>query len=129
MPRGGGRESRIIRGRMRLFSLIVLLALLPAPSVAVADEADTELARRRFETGKLLYDRGRYDQALVELQSAQASLQRPELDYNIGLCLDKLGRAREAADALERYIQARPDDGEAAGIWQLIAELRARAVA
>ncbi len=74
--------------------------------------------------GLLLYQRGRYSDALRELEAAKAALARPEFDYNIGLCLAKLDRPEEAADALERFVTARPDDPEAPSIRTRILELR-----
>jgi tetratricopeptide (TPR) repeat protein len=101
------------------FTLLLLLAALPAR----AD--DTDLARQRYATGKILYERGQYAEALVEMQASKRLSGRVELDYNIGMCLWRLGRGQEAADALERFARARPNDPEAASTWQLIAELRA----
>jgi tetratricopeptide (TPR) repeat protein len=107
-------------------SLVVVCCV--AASTVAADEPERELARRRFETGKLLFDQQRYAEALTEFEAAQHTLNLPAFDYNIGLCLARLDRPAEAADALERYIQSSPDDPEAAAIWQMIAQLRTTAV-
>jgi tetratricopeptide (TPR) repeat protein len=96
--------------------------------VAQADEPDKELARQRYKTGQALFQRGRAADALKEFEEGKRSFALPEFDYNIGLCLAKLDRPGEAADALESYMQAKPDDPDAAGIWRMIAELRAEAV-
>jgi tetratricopeptide (TPR) repeat protein len=101
-----------------------LIGLVLTSSVALADAAELELARRRFATGQLLYEQGRYDEALAEMKAARAALDKPQFDYNIGLCLEKLGHASEAADAFERFVRALPNDPEAPRIWQRIAELR-----
>src|SRR5207302_1891705 len=90
-------------------------------------EPDRELARTRFKAGQALFQRGRAAEALAEFEEGKRSFALPEFDYNIGLCLAKLGRPGDAADALQRYIDARPDDPEATGIWRMIAELRAEA--
>jgi tetratricopeptide (TPR) repeat protein len=108
--------------------LRLLVVLCVVQGAARADEADVELARQRYKTGQALFDRGRVADALHEFEDGKASFALPEFDYNIGLCLAKLGRPTEAADALARYIEARPDDPDAAGIWKMIAELRAEAV-
>src|SRR5258706_2386304 len=99
-----------------------------AQGLAWADEGDAELARQRYRTGQALFQRGRVEDALHEFEQGKASFALPEFDYNIGLCLAKLGRPADAADALARYIEARPNDPDAAGIWRMIAELRAEAV-
>jgi len=89
-----------------------------------ADAGDRELARQRYLTGTMLFQRGRYADALVELERGNQADPRPEFDYNIGLCLEKLGRAAEAADAFERFLAARPRDSEAEALRADIARLR-----
>jgi tetratricopeptide (TPR) repeat protein len=101
-----------------------ILASLLLCSLAYAD-SDREIAKRHYQTGIQLFGRGQYAKALEELQAAKAALDRPEFDYNIGLCLAKLDRNEEAATALERFVESRPDDPEAPAIRRRIAELRA----
>jgi hypothetical protein len=121
---GGGVKlhMRIRSIRLALVSLVMLLAVV-APARA-DDSGDREMARKRYEMGLLLFQRGKWGDALAELQAAKAALDRPEFDYNIGLCLAKLGRAREAADALERFVEARPDDPQTPSIRARIVQLR-----
>jgi tetratricopeptide (TPR) repeat protein len=103
----------------------IVVLLLACPTFA--DEPDRDLARTRFKAGQALFQRGRVAEALAEFEDGKKSFALPEFDYNIGLCLAKLDRPDEAGDALQRYIDAKPDDPEAAGIWRMIAELRAEA--
>lgn len=100
---------------------LVVAALLCS---SLAQAGDKEIARKRYEMGVLLFQRGSYSEALKELQAAKAQFDRPELDYNIGLCLAKLDRPQEAAEALERFVNARPNDPEAPSIRRRITELR-----
>jgi tetratricopeptide (TPR) repeat protein len=106
------------------FLVAALLVCSLAPTFAGADEGDKEMARKRYEMGMLLFQRGKYAESLKELQAAKAAFDRPEFDYNIGLCLAKLDRPGEAADALERFVTARPNDPEAPTIRSRITELR-----
>ncbi len=106
--------------------LVALLVLCAFGAPARSDDGDREIARKRYEMGLLLFQRGKYGDALRELEAAKSALDRPEFDYNIGLCLAKLERASEAADALERFVAARPDDPETPAIRQRIIELRAQ---
>jgi tetratricopeptide (TPR) repeat protein len=85
---------------------------------------DQDLARQRYLTGTMLFQRGRYADALVELERGKQADPRPEFDYNIGLCLEKLGRAVEAADAFDRFLVARPHDSEAEVLRADVARLR-----
>ena len=108
-------------------AVVVGLVLLAARGTGAAEESDdVVVARQRFALGQILFKQDKYADALVEFEAAQKTLHRAEFDYNIGLCLSHLARPIEAADALERYIEARPSDPEAATIWQTIATLRRR---
>ena len=115
--------------------LTVLLCLLiagstPSHVAAAADGSDqTELARRRYDTGKWLYSHDRYAEALIEFQAAQLAASPPELDFNIGQCLRQLGRPSEAADAFRRYLTARPDDPNGEDLRGEIAGLDAQVLA
>jgi tetratricopeptide (TPR) repeat protein len=106
---------------------LLFIAAIALPTAAGADEADRELARQRYATGKLLFDRGRYADALVEFEAAKDALHKPEFDYNIGICLSHLDLPGKAAEALERFITALPNDPEAPKIRKMIAELRVKA--
>jgi len=110
---------------MRLVRLLLALCVLAGAARA---EDDRELARSRYATGQALFQRGRWSEALAEFEAAKSLMKSPAFDYNIGMCLSHLDRPGEAADALERYITAKPDDPDAASIWRMVAELRAEAV-
>jgi hypothetical protein len=119
---------RFVVASPRMRSLAFASALIALTvGAAHGDPTDQELAKRRYATGQLLFRSERYREALDEFLAARASLPRPEFDYNIGMCLARLNRPTEAADALERYMTAKPDDPDAANIWRTIAELRAQA--
>ncbi|HXU74734.1 MAG TPA: tetratricopeptide repeat protein [Polyangia bacterium] len=102
----------------------IVTALVLTVGGGGAEAGDRELARQRYQTGTMLYQRGRYADALVELQRGNQAEPKPEFDYNIGLCLEKLGRTAEAADAYERFLAARPHDREAAVLRADIERLR-----
>jgi hypothetical protein len=108
---------------------VAVVCLLLLVGTAWGDAGDLELARKRFEMGRLLHERGRYQEALVELEAARALVPRPEFDYNIALCLQRLDRPGEAADAFERFLDERAGDPEAPALRQRIASLRAQAQA
>ncbi len=119
------------RGSARL-----LLAMLWASALflcwsgaARAEDESTvrsEYARRQYLAGAQAYDKGDFERALVAFESAAAINPSPELDYNVAVCLDRLGRYPAAIARYERYIGAR---GQAAGIEEArtrVAELRAK---
>lgn len=69
---------------------------------------DVALARRRFQRGVELYAAGDYEAALAELDGAYAASAAPAVLYNIGSCLERLGRLDEAIDAFEAYLAEAP---------------------
>src|SRR5438128_12647190 len=104
------------RMRSALRGVIVVLVAVAgfAPRARGAeDEAGQELSRRRYATAQLLYAQGRWAEAMAEFEAAKAAFDRPEFDYNIATCLQKLGRPAAAAEAFMRFLQARPADAEA----------------
>lgn len=108
--------------RAARFAFVAAIVICVGDGRAAA--GDQELARQRYLTGTVLFQRGRYADALVELERGKQSDPRPEFDYNIGLCLEKLGRAVEAADAFDRFLAARPLDPEAEVLRADVARLR-----
>jgi tetratricopeptide (TPR) repeat protein len=99
--------------------LLLLLLLLPALARAGGDatdaDPDTEVARKHFARGSEFYRIGRYEEALREFESSRRAKGLAPLDYNIGRCLDRLERYREAIEAYRRYLDgayAAPDATE-----------------
>jgi tetratricopeptide (TPR) repeat protein len=110
--------------------VVASIAVVTAVLCGIARGGDeVDLAKRRFETGKWLYEHERYDQALVEFEAAKLASKRPQLDYNIGLCQEHLGHLNEAAEAFRRYVTALPDDAESSELRSRIARLDAELLA
>jgi tetratricopeptide (TPR) repeat protein len=121
---------------MRLATLLVLfLSLTPALAARAQSSEPTtaeseldERARIHFHAGTDYFERGDYENALRELQIAYEMSGRPALLYNLGACLERMGRLTEAADQLDAYVAAARPEGTAA-IVERAQRLRARAVA
>lgn len=84
----------------------------PEPRAKAADEE----ARRLFEAGRVAFEAGRYGDALGYFEAAHARSDRPQLLYNVGLALERLGRRRDARSAYEAYLDALPDADNAAEV-------------
>lgn len=78
----------------------------PAEPVGTADKEAAQL----FEHALKLIDGQVYDRAIVELERAYALHPDPTVLYNIGFAYAASGDPARAADALERYLAAIPDE-------------------
>src|SRR5690348_8716902 len=107
----------------------LILALLLAPAAARADgddDPDTEIAQRHFARGSASYNHADYELALREFQAARRAKPLPPLDFNIGRCLDRLERWRDAAAAYRRYLAEAPAAPDAAEVRARVEELERR---
>lgn len=92
--------------------LLLLAALVGAsalPSSARAEpcaRADRGCAKRAFEEGTAAFDRAAYAEALAAFESARAADDHPFVSFNIALCLERMGRLRDAKRELERLLQS-----------------------
>lgn len=91
-----------------------LVSVLSATAVAQEDEpTDDERAAMHFHAAQSYFDDENFEQALVEFQAARELSERPELIYNVGLTLERLGRWGEAAEAHRQFLAAAPDHPDA----------------
>jgi tetratricopeptide (TPR) repeat protein len=105
--------------------LACLLLLLQWGS-ARAEDVDTEIARRHFDTGRVYYSTGDYTHALEEFSAARKVLPLPALDFNIGRCLDRMEKPEGAIEAYRRYLQAMPEAPDAAEVRSRVEQLEKR---
>ena len=92
----------------RLLTLCALAAAL-APVFARADPAspgDVDAAREHYARGVQLYESGKYEEALVELERANALAPTGRLLYNIALVQRQLGDAAGAMRSFRSYLDA-----------------------
>jgi tetratricopeptide (TPR) repeat protein len=73
-----------------------------------SDVSDVE-ARARFESGRLAFESGRFEEALSDFRRAYELSPRPLILYNMGIAYDRLRRDAEALDAFERYLASTPN--------------------
>jgi tetratricopeptide (TPR) repeat protein len=93
---------------------------------AQADDPDTQAAQRHFERGRALYEEGRYDDAIAELDIARKLKPLPDVLLNIARTEERRENWAAAADAYQQYLQERPDAPDAAELQKRIGVLRAR---
>lgn len=80
------------------------------PSSGLSD-ADKARAKEMFENGQILYEEGRYEQAIAAWEESYRLSSYPDLLYNISSAYEKLGDYTKALDALNRYrVYAKADE-------------------
>ena len=112
----------------RCAACATLLALALGPARVAAQDARAE-AGEHFQRGLRLYEEGRDEAALAELEEAHRLSPAWQVLYNIGRVHARLGHAVEAADSYERYLRDGGEEIEAARraeVEELLAEQRAR---
>ncbi|HKQ69811.1 MAG TPA: tetratricopeptide repeat protein, partial [Polyangiaceae bacterium] len=101
-------------------------ALLAGDFAASAQTSDDEYARRHFESGAAYLQQSNYDDALREFQAAYSLSKRPQLLLNIANVYERLGKLREAIDALTQYLGDDPKSVDRTTIETRIANLKKR---
>lgn len=80
-----------------------------APASAPAANDDRQAALELDAQANAAYEAGAYESAARLFQQAHELTGDPNYLYNISACYDRLGRLREALDALEAFAQQVPD--------------------
>lgn len=108
--------------RLAWFMLAVTVVLGASSGALGQDDPRTQFMR-----GQTAYQQGDYDTAIREWTAAYAQDPRPLLQYNLSQAYERLGRATEAAAALERYVAtAEPADPNQGDARARLAALRER---
>jgi tetratricopeptide (TPR) repeat protein len=81
----------------------------PKPAPAPPEDEHQAAARRFFEAGTLLYDRGEFLDAAKEFERAFSEKPLPAFLYNIATSYDKGGDRRKAVENYRKYAVAMPD--------------------
>ncbi len=81
--------------------MIALLSLLMTEP-ALAQDSDAR-ARELYENGAMLYEEGRYEDAIAAWEEAYDLSERAALLYNIANAYERIGDYEAALDALGRY--------------------------
>ena len=104
-----------------------------APNSDAGSDDDTEdaasrdrQARQLYLDGDALYAAGRYEEAAENFRRAYELSQRPELLFNLGNALERLGQHGRAAEYLRRYL-ASPKARDAASVRERVRRLEERA--
>jgi tetratricopeptide (TPR) repeat protein len=94
--------------------------------VAQAAPEDHEVARAHFVAGSAHYDRGAYEDAIREFETAYGIAPLPEILYNLYRAHEALGHTEDAVRYLERYLPDAREVEERSVLEERLANLRAR---
>ena len=106
---------------------LVLLVTIFLASAAAAQSSPRDEARTHFAAGESRFKAGDYRGAIGEFRAADRLMPSPILTYNVALCYDKLGDARQAAALYQQYLDRRPDAPNRPQVEQRLAALAAAA--
>lgn len=87
--------------------IVVLAVLLGGVRIAAADPAAD--ARAHFQAGETHYRAARYQEAITEYEAAYAAEPLPALLFNIAQAYRLDGKAAQAIDYYQRFLDASPD--------------------
>jgi tetratricopeptide (TPR) repeat protein len=100
-------------------------ALLIAP-LPLGAQTDDENARIHFESGAAYLKQSDNESALREFQAAYALSKRPALLLNIANVYERMGKPREAVDALTKYLEEDPKTPDRTTVETRITNLKKR---
>jgi PEGA domain/Tetratricopeptide repeat len=91
---------------------VSLALLLAAPAVAAPkakNASGMQTPAALLKRGIALYNDQKYSEALVDLESAFAGSNLPDVLFHIGLCQRRLGKYAEAQATLEKFVERSPN--------------------
>lgn len=80
----------------------LILPYLMTVSVAVAQD-DGQVAKQFYLNGKMLFEEGRYEEAIIAWEKAYEKSEKPVILYNISIAYEKLRLYQQAIDTLYKY--------------------------
>jgi hypothetical protein len=98
-----GFQSHCIAAIAAAFFFLAPAAVLAQDPTAVPDER-AERARAEFDRGVLLSQEERWAEALEAFRESRALVERPSTVFNIATALQRLGRDRDAIDAVDAFL-------------------------
>lgn len=96
----------------RFFVLWIALVVMLGDVHAATTPADRETARSFMAKGRARRSKGDLEGALEAFRAADALVDAPTIELEVGLTLERLGRLVEAKDALMRVIRFPEEKGE-----------------
>jgi tetratricopeptide (TPR) repeat protein len=120
---------------MQLLPFLIATSLVLGPATGAAAPANGEGASTgtqqppqeavdAFMNGRKLYAEGRWEEALASFLEADKLFPAPDLQYNIGLCHERLEHWDEAIQAFEIYLRTKPSAADREAVEGRIARAK-----
>jgi tetratricopeptide (TPR) repeat protein len=110
-------------GSLALAALALSLLALGAQPAGADPAADRAKAAAAFKQGQAYFQRGDYDRAIPEYETAFELSKEPSLVFNIALCHNRSNRPEQALAAYKRYLELAPDGNVADEAREEVARL------
>jgi tetratricopeptide (TPR) repeat protein len=121
-----GRAKRQLE-RCKATLAVGLCTALLANVAPLGAQSDDENARIHFESGAAYLKQSDNENALREFQAAYALSKRPALLLNIANVYERMGKPKEAVDALTKYLEEDPKTPDRTTVETRIQNLKKRA--
>jgi tetratricopeptide (TPR) repeat protein len=112
--------------RVLIVCLVIGISTVAVAQGRAGEPLATQAAQAHYEAGSVYYERGDYARAAVEFEAARRDDDRPALDYNLGVCFEKLGDPARAIVAFRRFLERVPDSPQRVEIEARVAALETR---
>src|SRR5260221_12106667 len=122
-----GADRKLSRCKATL--AVGLCAALLGQVAPLGAQSDDENARRHFESGAAYLQQSDNDNALREFQAAYSLSKRPALLLNIANVYERMGKPKDAVEALTKYLAEDPKATDRTTQETRIANLKKRAEA
>lgn len=122
-------QRKIARTAVTWLVAAALVAICGAAGNNAFAESTKDRARSHYLKGKSLYDRADYKGAIAEFAAADGLAPSPLLEFNIALCYEKLGDAKEAVRRYRIYLDRDPNADNRSSIESKIKQLQSQLTA
>jgi len=112
--------------RAMVFVAFLLLSVTAGDVRVSAQSPDDERARTHFQSGRLYFEEGAYERALLEFETAYRLSPRPVMLLNLANTNERLGRPGAAAQHLRDYLAQVPAAADRETIERRIENLSAQ---
>jgi tetratricopeptide (TPR) repeat protein len=122
-----GKRAKILGWLLGAFLCGQAPIALAQPSSPKASTPELEKAKKLYQEGKALFDKGKYEEALSSFRESYVLSGQPLLLVNMGQCYRNLKRYSEALEAFQTFLKEAPDSPQQKEVEKFVKEVEALA--